>query len=581
MSINKYIKGFAIAVSALTLSSCASDYLDTPTHGSVPADQICATPESARMAILGVMGRGMAAPWSSTSMAPSQALMQGETGYSYYMGEIAGSDNYVNFIYNEAPSWALLYNQDEGALTTGGYVWNTTIWYYAYAMLAQVNEILASIDEANVAGGETAVALRDFTKAQALTMRAHCYWRLLQVYAPRWVDSNNGETLSVVLRLSPNDPQDMAVTKMINVLNQCYSDLDQATALFENTQSFRTLNYEIDKNVAYGVYARVAALRNDWQTVATMANKARQGKRLATVAEAFNGYTSYNNNEWMWAPSFDQIDNFIYGNFCTFFACNAYAANNARYTNSINRDLYRQIPAEDLRCDWWFTYEKAVGLTPAMFYMPTTVNPETGAFKNNRMITAAQNWMKEHKPSTITGADAYAGATTSDQSTSIIRDGAQIKFWCNGETGQTTLCQVPYMRATEMYLYEAEALAELGRSSEAQKLLEEINKNFNANYTCSLTGQALIDEVRLYRRVELWGEGFNWFDLKRWNLPMKRTAWVSGNVNSGNIPAGLAVEVDPSANQGWRYGIPRSELSYNNLILTPVPGGKNDVTSDN
>lgn len=574
MSITKYMKGIAIALSALTLSSCASDYLDTPTHGSIPADKICVTPENARMAILGVMGRGLACGWTpgNGGLVPSQALMQGETGISYYLGEIPGSDNYVNFIYDQAPSWAIFYNMQDGALITGTYVWNYTIWYYSYAMLAQVNEILAGIDGTDVSAGPDAVALRDFTKAQALTMRAHCYWRLLQTYAPRWVDSNNGATPCVVLRLSPNDPQEKAVSTMGEVIAQCYADLDLAAELFENTKSFRTLNYEVDKNVCYGVYTRIAALKNDWPTVAAMANKARQGKRLATVDEAFSGYISYNTNEWMWSPSFDQIDNWIYGNFCTFFACNGYAAINERYTNSINRDLYRLIPEEDKRCDWWFTYEKAEGLRPNMFYMPTAVNPETGAFKNNRLLSAAVTWLNEHKPSGITGSNAYANATASDKSTAIIRDGAQIKFWCNGETGQNGMCQVPYMRATEMYLYEAEALAELGQTAQAQALLQEINKNFNPTYTCSLTGQALIDEVRLYRRVELWGEGFCWFDLKRWNMPMVRTAWVANDDNSGNIPAGLACDVPVSANYGWRHAIPNTERSYNTLVTEVVPG---------
>ena len=150
------------------------------------------------MAVLGVCGRGMAAPWSEGNMFPAQALMQGETGVSYYMGEIPGSDNFVNFILDSAPSWAIYYNMNEGNLSSGGYVWNTTTWVYSYALIAQLNEILATIDNA-----EGPDADRNFTKAQALTLRAHCYWRLLQVYAPRWEDSNNGEKLTVVLRELP------------------------------------------------------------------------------------------------------------------------------------------------------------------------------------------------------------------------------------------------------------------------------------------------------------------------------------------------------------------------------------------
>ena len=573
MFINKYIKGAAIMLSALTLGSCASDYLDTPTHGTISAEDICKTPETARQAMLGVMGRGMAAPWSDYDFTVGQEFCQGETGLSYYIGELPGSDCFVNFIYDLAPSWVIYYNMEPGYLTAGNYVWNIPFWYHEYAMLAQVNDVLAGIDNAEVNDEADEIALRDFTKGQALTMRAHLLWRLLQVYGPRWVDSNNGEKPTIVLRTSPNDPQDMAVSSMADVLKRCYEDLDNAITCFNAAgKSFRTLNYEVDLNVCYGVYARVAALKNDWTTVRTMAHNARQGKRIATSAEIFNGYTSYNQNEWMWSPSFEAIDNFIYGNWCTFFACNAYGALNDRHTLTINRDLYKHLPATDERSNWWMTYDKLSGLPAAMFYSTVAVNPETGAFKNDRLLSAARAWLKERKPANITGADAYANATTGDQTTSIVRDGAQVKFWCNGETGQDGLCEIPYMRATEMYLYEAEACAELGLTSEAQNLLKEINVPRNPSYTCDLTGQALIDEVRFYRRIELWGEGFCWFDLKRWNVPMVRTAWKAGDINSGNMPGGVECNVPVDQNLGWRHGIPSSELNLNNLVNERVPG---------
>ena len=37
------------------------------------------------------------------------------------------------------------------------------------------------------------------------------------------------------------------------------------------------------------------------------------------------------------------------------------------------------------------------------------------------------------------------------------------------------------------------------------------------------TGAKLADEIMTHRRIELWGEGFRWFDLKRLGLPLDRT----------------------------------------------------------
>lgn len=568
--MNKYIKGVTLGLGMLMMSSCASDYLDTPVYGVLGEDEVYSTPELSRQTVLGVFSAGMCVPMQD--LTPMQALWQGETGIAFYLGEIPASDCYANCIYDLAPSWAPYYVMQDTYLSSGDYVWNRTMWVYAYAMIAQLNQLISGLDGANVGDNPDDLALHNFTFAQALALRAHCYWRLLQVYAPRWVDSNNGEALTVVLRTRPDDPQDMPVSTMNQVLDQCYTDLDKALELFKAAgRSFRTLTYEIDMNVAYGIYARVAALKNDWKTVRTMAHNARQGKRLATTAEMFSGYMSYNENEWMWSPSFEQVDNWIFGNFCTFFGCNSYGAVNDRMTNSINRDLYNQIPEGDVRANWWLTYDKLPGLRPAMFYNNLNVNAETGAFKNARLLNAARTWLTEHKPANVTANDAYEGATTSDKTTSIIRDGAQVKFWVNGLTGQENMFQIPFMRATEMYLYEAEACAELGMTSEAQALLMEINTPCNPNYTCNLTDQALIDEVRLYRRIELWGEGFCWFDLKRWNVPMKRTAWKAGDINSGNVPSGVACDVPVNTNYGWRHGIPLTERSNNPLVSEPIP----------
>lgn len=573
MKINKFFKSAVAASAALMLTGCASDYLDTPQPGVVDEADIASTTDVARMTMLGVCGRGLAAPWS-IDLFLAQALMMGETGVGTYYGEIPGSDNYVNFIYDQAPTWVILYSMQPNCLSAGGYVWNYAVWNYCYACLAQLNDLLAVID--NAEGPEEE---RNFTKAQTLTLRAHLFLRLLQVYAPRWEDSKEGTAETIILRDVKGTPREMGVSPMNDVLARIYKDLDDAIGLFQQSGSTqREFTYEPTLAVAYGVYARAAALKHDWQTCRTMAHNARQGYRIATDAEILSGYMSFNENEWMWSPSFLDIDNYIYGNWCTFFACNAYAANNARYTNRINKDLYNQIPEGDTRRDWWLTSDKMTGTVPAMFYSSVGVNPATQQFNLDAMLNSARTWLKNRKPANCTGLNAYAGTGVGDKATAILCDGAQVKFWCNGETGQDGVCFPPFMRATEMYLYEAEACAELGMTTEAQTLLNQINQPHNTSYNCTATGDDLIEEVRLYRRIELWGEGFNWFDLKRWNVPMVRRAWVEGDITSNNIPAGLACEVPVTQNFGWRYGIPNSERNKNTLITSPIPGEVVDET---
>ena len=72
------------------------------------------------------------------------------------------------------------------------------------------------------------------------------------------------------------------------------------------------------------------------------------------------------------------------------------------------------------------------------------------------------------------------------------------------------------------------------------------------------TGQALIDEIMVQRRVELWGEGFRFYDLKRLDLPLDRTAvpnYVSASV-------GGVMQVAAGDNK-WQFAIPIGELQAN------------------
>ena len=80
-----------------------------------------------------------------------------------------------------------------------------------------------------------------------------------------------------------------------------------------------------------------------------------------------------------------------------------------------------------------------------------------------------------------------------------------------------------YLRNAEFYLTRAEALARLGREDEAQQLLYDLNTTRDPGYVKSgNTGQALIDEIILYRRIELFGEGVASFDMARLGIGLDR-----------------------------------------------------------
>jgi len=125
----------------------------------------------------------------------------------------------------------------------------------------------------------------------------------------------------------------------------------------------------------------------------------------------------------------------------------------------------------------------------------------------------------------------------------------------------------PFMRAAEMYLIEAEALANIpGREAEARQALYDLVATRDPAYVLSTkSGAALMDEILTHRRVELWGEGFRFYDLKRLNLPLNR--------NGANHIASLAVEFDiPAGDIRWEFLVPQGELdrTLNVVVQNPI-----------
>lgn len=97
--------------------------------------------------------------------------------------------------------------------------------------------------------------------------------------------------------------------------------------------------------------------------------------------------------------------------------------------------------------------------------------------------------------------------------------------WKTSKFGTTTSFtdHLPAMRVPEMYLIEAEARASLGDAS-AGDILFEVQSNRDASAVKSgNTGTALINEILLERRKELFGEiGVGFEDCRRKGLPLVR-----------------------------------------------------------
>lgn len=128
--------------------------------------------------------------------------------------------------------------------------------------------------------------------------------------------------------------------------------------------------------------------------------------------------------------------------------------------------------------------------------------------------------------------------------------------------GEGFVNQEVFMRATEMLLIEAEAKAQLGGAAnilDAQNALLTIQQRADENVLVSSgnTGQALLEEIYLERRKELYAEGHAYFDLQRLQRPVTRSAAGGHYASPLDVPFDATVRLAP---------IPQFELDANEVI---------------
>lgn len=513
-SIRNIISIAATAVALLT--ACSDDYLDTLPTSSTSTETIFQDTEGAKMAING-MAKLMVSQYSGFGQT-----FCGEGTIKYLFGEYMG-ENFSRP--GLASGWYTMMNGTLIDSNTSSY--NKYPWFYYYMIIGNANTFLANIDRAGGTDND-----KNFLKAQALSYRAYCYTQLVQFYCQRWVDSNGGTSVTnlkdgLVLRTENNmDQKDIALVSSGEIYKQIYADLDQAIGLFNESGLTRNNVWEIDANVAQAIYARAAITRQDYPKAAEMAAKARNGYKLMSNDDYFSGFSS-DNSEWIWGSYGGDEQTLYYYGFHSYMAYDANTSVMRSYPVCISKTLYDRIPDTDVRKNLF-------------------LDPGDDSFNKLNGIVSKElaNKVRSEHPTMRTSHQVAAYMS--------------FKFSINGSIG---VGYIPHFRAAEMYLIEAEAKHFLGDDSGAQTLMNELVRDSKRDetYSCTATGEALLKEIKFYRAVELWGEGFDWFDKKRYNEPIIRLSFDDG----GSFATPTAVNRPVDHKNNWTYVTPLIESENN------------------
>ena len=520
MKLNKYIKASFFLLVLGTTASCKKDYLDTlPTDRTSPGT-VFASVENVKAAVNG-LSRAM-----KTQYLGSQGF-NGEGTIKMYYGNYSGNHFSVPL-----PGWSTVINMDYFNNPTSTYDFYP--WYYYYKVIGNANSILDNIDE--VSGDQKQ---KDFLKAQTLNFRAYCYLMLAQLYGDRWSDSNNGATDAVILRTN-SSIEDLGLSSLADTYALIYKDLEDAIALFKSSGLDRAngRNYEMNIDVAYAIYARAAITKQDYVNAEKYAVLARQNYPLMNAAAYKNGFANPT-SEWIWSIYDNDQETIYFYSYGAYIAYNSTAGAVRTTPKCISKDLFKQIPSTDIR--------KAMFLDPETAPSYATFNATTGQGNTNGTQNAL-TYVRSLYPTVQTNAVPFAYM--------------QLKIATNSAPG---VSHVPNFRSSEMLLIEAEAKYFQNKSaSEIQALMNELTKTSgrDANYNCTATGVNLLNEIKKYRAIELWGEGYDFFDMKRWGDKIERKSFANG----GNFQDALAVTINPSDKNKWKLVTPQRETDYNTLL---------------
>ena len=424
-------------------------------------------------------------------------------------------------------SYSIGYNWFNGALTlqdcTNDSGSTHMIWTTLYNQIFVANNVIGTIDP------ETEEPLSQYYLAQALAIRAFDYFTLVQLYQFTYKGNENKDGVPII---TPENKEEAAANGLARssvqeVYDFVMNDITKAIELLKSSGKARSDKRYVSLDVAYGIRARINLVMENWSAALSDAEAALSTTPytpLSLEEAAKPGFIDIEDHSWMWGVLITDKDRVSTTGICNFpshMGSLNYGYASVGAWRMINKKLFNSIPLTDVRRGWFLDENReSVNLTPVQ-----------------------QDYISE------TSAAAYT----------------QVKYGVKADEVGTSENDndVPLMRVEEMYLIKAEAQAMSGDVAGGLQTLQDFVQVYrNPAYLCNAaSAQELQDAVWYQRRLEFWGEGLSWYDIKRLNKGIHRLG--------GGFPAVGVFEFDGTDNI-MNYPIPFNEEQYNKL-LEPNP----------
>jgi hypothetical protein len=407
-------------------------------------------------------------------------LMAGESGtdeFGLKAVDIA-FDLRSNDLDMDGSTWFGGYHRYDNVVPNSG---NTEhLWEFFYKVINQANGIINTIPD------DSPEEILVY-KYKSYTYRAIAYFYLIRIFQHTNA-SNSSDAI-------PIDFGDFVGESNSTVGEVKQVILDDLTEAYNGLQGYsRSSKEEIDATVVAAFLARFHLTYENWTEAERFALEAMSFGNLSN--DVAHGFDEISLSEAIWGSVITAQTTTFYRSFFSHMSQISDGYSGWNHFKTINSKLYDLIPSTDERKKWFAgqDYDPGVVIVPGYW-------------------------------------DHY----------NFTPKYTMLKFW-DGPTYGNFVGDYIYLRNAEFYLTRAEALARLGREDEAQQLLYDLNTTRDPGYVKSgNTGQALIDEIILYRRIELFGEGVASFDMARLGIGLDRQDGRLNRLQPGadiTIPAG-------------------------------------------
>ena len=539
--MSRNIKTLCLAITAILATSCEEEFLERTPTNAISASAALANVENMQLVLNGVH-RGLYT--QSQNVFPGGDDGRANNHYWVPMG-----DNLAGYLIHTANAdnlgWRTNMQWNDHTIPTS--TTNEIFWYHRYNIILHANLLINNIAES------------DFTETpelfeilgQAHTYRAYAYLSLIQHFARGYLIGNPSSDPGVPLLSSTEAPYTSEPRSTVQqVYDQIEVDLDAAIAAFGSgsgrTGSGAAAKSQLNINVAHGLKARWALSKGDWAQAAESAVAAREGFPLMSEGDWLSGFNTNNLSEVIWGSNVIDPETTFFRSYF-YLASNTFNGSQIRNNPKIaDRRLVDAIPETDYRGE--------------AFIIDA---PNTNSSAANGQGGSAENDPNYDSQEAFEARRAEINAEYGINNAFNQHPYMHFKLK-NANPGSIDPDDIIYMRSSEMYLIEAEALAMLGDVEGAQAALSPLGEERDSNYDVTLynTQESLIEHIKFQRRLELWGEGFGYTDKIRWDEGIDHAA--DGGSGASEVLYQQAYQIErPSVNDDWIFKIPQAEFNAN------------------